>query len=258
MKTLAIIQARMTSTRLPGKILMKIGGQSLLEINLRRIAKADNIDKIVVATTNLPSDDKTAELVESLGFAVFRGDENDVLDRFYQAASQQSEQQSEQPKYIVRLTADCPLIDAELIDKIIRHTLDHELDYCSNTLDPHYPDGQDAEVFKFSALQQAWQEAKLPSEREHVTPYIWSNSTFKGGTLFKSDNYAESGKNYGHLRMTVDERADYELISALISKLGTDRSWQEYADCMEQHIEIKGINHDIARNEGFTKSLQAD
>ena len=254
MKTLAIIQARMTSTRLPGKILMEIGGQSLLEINLRRIAETKNISKLVVATTSLPTDDKTAELVENLGFEVFRGDENDVLDRFYQAARQQSHQ----PDYIVRLTADCPLIDATLIDKIIQHTVENQLDYCSNTLDPHYPDGQDTEVFKTSALNRAWREAKLPSEREHVTPYIWKNSTFKEGNLFRSENYAGNGKNYGHLRMTVDEPADYELISALVEKLGTDRSWQEYADYMERHGEVREINQKQTRNEGFTKSLQTE
>lgn len=254
MKIFAIIQARMTSTRLPGKILMEIGGQSLLEINLRRIAKAQQIDKLVVATTNLPSDDKTAEMVKTLGFEVFRGDENDVLDRFYQAVRPQSDQ----PDYIVRLTADCPLIDAALIDKIIRHTVENQLDYCSNTLDPHYPDGQDAEVFKTSALKQAWREAKLPSEREHVTPYIWKNSSFKGGSTFKSENYAEDGRNYGHLRMTVDEPADYRLIAALIEELGTDRTWHEYADYMERHGEMREINQNQTRNEGFTKSLQAD
>ncbi len=254
MKTLAIIQARMTSTRLPGKILMEIGGKSLLEINLRRIAKAQKIDKLVVATTNLASDDKTAELVKAWGYEVFRGDENDVLDRFYQAARQQADQ----PEYIVRLTADCPLIDATLIDKIIQYTVDNQLDYCSNTLDPHYPDGQDAEVFRMSALNNAWQEAKLASEREHVTPYLWKNSTFKGGNIFKSENYAEDSKNYGHLRMTVDEPADYELISALIEKLGTDRTWQEYAEYMERHDEVRQINQNQNRNEGFIKSLQAD
>jgi len=254
MKILAIIQARMTSTRLPGKILMEVGGKSLLEINLRRIAKARKIDKLVVATTNLPSDDKTAKLVKNLGFEVYRGDENDVLDRFYQAAMSQPDK----PDYIVRLTADCPLIDAALIDKIIQHAVDNQLDYCSNTLDPHYPDGQDAEVFKTSALNRAWQEAKLPSEREHVTPYIWKNSSFKGEDLFESENYAKDGENYGHLRMTVDEPADYKLISALIDKLGTDRSWQEYAEYMEQHSEVREINQNQPRNEGFTKSLQAD
>lgn len=254
MNILAIIQARMTSSRLPGKILMDIDGQSLLEINLRRIVQAQAIDKIVVATTNLPSDDITAQVVSTLGFSVFRGDENDVLDRFYQAATQQTNQ----PDYIVRLTADCPLIDAALIDKIIGHALENQLDYCSNTLDPHFPDGQDIEVFTFSALQQAWQAASLASEREHVTPYLWKNSTFKGGTLFKSDNYTEGEKNYGHLRMTVDEQSDYALIAILLRGLGTDCPWREYAEYIEQHLEIKAINQTISRNEGFTKSLQAD
>lgn len=254
MKTLAIIQARMTSTRLPGKILMEINGCSLLEINLRRVAKAQRIDKLVVATTTHPADDKTAEAVKKLGFEVFRGDENDVLDRFYQAVRQQPEQ----PEYVVRLTADCPLIDAAMIDAIVRRTVENQLDCCSNILDPHYPDGQDVEVFKTSALNKAWQEAKLPSEREHVTPFIWKNSTFKGGNLFISENYNEVDKNYGHLRMTVDELSDYKLILTLIEKLGIDLTWREYADYIEQNGEIREINKNQTRNEGLTKSLQAD
>jgi spore coat polysaccharide biosynthesis protein SpsF (cytidylyltransferase family) len=135
--------------------------------------------------------------------------------------------------------------------------LARNLDYCSNTLDPTYPDGQDIEVFKFSALEKAWNEAALASDREHVTPYIWRNSSFKGGQLFSSDNFTE-GKSYGHLRMTVDELSDFEVIKNIILQLGKDRSWLEYAEYLEGNKTVKAINENIKRNEGYSKSLNKD
>lgn len=177
MKVIAITQARYGSSRLPGKVLKTIQGKTLLQIHLDRICKSRKIDKLIVATTAEEEANDIAILAAKLGFTSFRGSVNDVLDRFFQAI------QAENADYVVRLTSDCPLIDPELIDKIIQYTIDKKLDYCSNTLDPEYPDGQDVEVFTLSALKQAWTEAKLSSEREHVTPYIWKNSSFKGGVL---------------------------------------------------------------------------
>src|SRR5690606_29188359 len=161
-------------------------------------------------------------IAKSMGVKYFRGSEADVLDRFYQAVK------DEKPEYVVRLTSDCPLIDSNLIDAIIQYTINKNLDYCSNTLNPGYPDGQDVEVFKFAALEKAWKEANLVSEREHVTPYIWKNSTFKKGELFSSDNFDE-GFNMGHLRMTVDEQKDFNLIAHLVKALDITRPWLEYA-----------------------------
>jgi spore coat polysaccharide biosynthesis protein SpsF (cytidylyltransferase family) len=174
-----------------------------------------------------------------------------VLDRFFQSLKGQP------TDYVVRLTSDCPLIDAQLIDKVIDQTISQNLDYCSNTLDPHYPDGQDIEVFRYSALKKAWTDAALPSEREHVTPYIWKNSTYKGGTMFVSGNFNEN-YSYGHLRMTVDEPRDFEVITRLIKDLGHNKTWLDYAKHLENNQEIKSITADIKRNEGYDKSINKE
>jgi spore coat polysaccharide biosynthesis protein SpsF len=252
MNVIAITQARMTSSRLPGKILMELGNKSLLEIHLERLSNAQKIDKIILATTNLKSDDVTEEVGKKLGFTVFRGDEHNVLDRFYQALVSVDII----PDYVVRITADCPLIDSKLIDSVIKYTIDNDLDYCSNSLEPQYPDGQDVEVFKFICLEKAWKNATLLSEREHVTPYIRNNSTFNSGDLFKSDNFSE-GFNYGHLRMTVDQYADFEVIKELVGILGTDKSWLEYSNCIINN-QLSEINKKFTRNEGLLKSLKND
>src|SRR5882672_5656637 len=174
MRVIAVTQARMSSTRLPGKVMKRIGNVTLLELHIQRILKSKKVDQLVLATTISKEDISIVEVGNKLKVASYRGSVDDVLDRFYQSLKGMN------PNYVVRLTSDCPLIDAELIDKIVQYTIDNKLDYCSNTLDPKYPDGQDVEVFTFAALTKAWNEAKLASEREHVTPYIWKNSTFKG------------------------------------------------------------------------------
>lgn len=253
MIVIAITQARMTSSRLPGKILMKIEGKSLLEIHLGRISKCSKLNDIVLATTDLQTDNVTEKLGKDLGYKVFRGSENDVLDRFYQTAISLDNK----PDYVVRLTADCPLIDSELVDKIIEYTIIKDLDYCSNCLDPKYPDGQDVEVFKFDCLKKAWEEATLLSEREHVTPYIWKNSTFKLGKIFKSENYSNTEKDYSNIRMTVDEEKDFEMIKTLVENLGVEKKWQDYAEYIIEN-NLYEINENIIRNEGFIKSLKSD
>jgi spore coat polysaccharide biosynthesis protein SpsF len=251
MRTIAITQARTGSTRFPGKVLMKLGSQSLLELHLQRILKSKKIDEVILATTTKPEDAVLADIGRRANVATSRGSETDVLDRFYQAVVGKS------ADYIVRLTSDCPLIDACLIDRIIEYTLEKKLDYCSNTLDPTYPDGQDVEVFRFSALEKAWRGARLDSEREHVTPYIWKNSTFKGGDLFSSENFTE-GKSFGHQRMTVDELDDLELIKSLVEIMGTDRTWLEYAEYLQENPDLMKLNKQITRNEGYTKSVRKD
>jgi len=251
MKIVAITQARMGSTRLPGKILMQIQNQTLLELHVRRIQKSQKINELLVATTVDAEDEKTLGIAGKLGVPAYRGSVQDVLDRFYQAL------QGKSADYVVRLTSDCPLIDGQLIDKVIQFVIDRNLDYGSNTLNPTYPDGQDIEVFKYQAIEKAWKEANLLSEREHVTPYIWKNSSYKGGHLFASDNF-EEGYSFGHLRMTVDEQKDFDVINALISGLGADGSWLDYARYLEQHKDVKSLNEAIGRNEGYSKTLKKD
>ncbi len=249
---IAISQARTTSTRLPNKVLKAINGKSLLEIHLERIKQSKKIDRLIVATTVNHADEPIVEICNKLGYTFSRGSESDVLDRFYQAVRQII------PQYIVRLTSDCPLIDANLIDNVIGFCIDNNLDYCSNTLIQNFPDGQDVEVFRFSALERAWKEAKQASEREHVTPYIWKNSSFNGGDIFKSAAYTEENNDFGHLRMTVDEQKDFDVIKILVDKLGTNKSWLEYALLIETNQDIKNLNGNIARNEGYLKSLKND
>ena len=205
MKVLAITQARVGSTRLPEKVLKTINGESLLEIHLKRIQKSKLITKVKVATTNEHNSDKIVSLASNLGIEATKGSVDNVLQRFFESVF------PDMPEWIVRLTSDCPLIDPVEIDKVIEFAIDHDLDYASNTLCPTFPDGIDTEVFKFSVLKKAFKEAKLKSDHEHVTPYIWRNSSFMGGTLFKSDCVLNQ-TDYSQIRLTVDTIEDFIVI----------------------------------------------
>ena len=251
MKVIAVTQARSGSTRLPNKVLKKIHGKSLLEIHINRINQANRIDQIFIATTTKRNDDIINTLANQLGVGCYRGSEDDVLDRFYQTVK------DVQPDFVIRLTSDCPLIDPKLIDEVIEQAKKRDLDYYANIIEERYPDGQDIEVFKFSALEKAWKEATLQSDREHVTPYIRNNSTYKGGRLFQSDNHHLS-ENYNHVRLTVDEMRDFYVIEQLVKELGLNKDWKTYADYYLSNPEIKNMNSSIARNEGYQKSLDED
>lgn len=249
-KTILITQARIGSTRLPGKVLKEVAGKSLLQIHLDRLQKCSRISEIIVATTTKVEDSIIYDKAIEWGLSASRGSESDVLDRFYQAVK------DKKADWIVRVTSDCPLIDAELVDKVIAFAQENEVDYCSNGFIENYPDGQDVEVFKFSALETAWENAKLLSEREHVTPYIRNNSNYKGGDLFTAINYP-CEFDFSKIRITVDEIRDYELIVLLINKLGTEKSWIEYTNYIIENNLTK-VNDQIIRNEGLLKSLKND
>lgn len=251
MKILAITQARIGSTRLPEKILKTINGETLLEIHLKRILQSQLITKLKVATTIEPDAEKIVAVAGKLGIEVYKGSINNVLDRFYQTAL------PERPDWVVRLTSDCPLIDPVEIDRVIQHALDNDLDYVSNALEPTYPDGLDTEVFKFTALEKAFKEAKLTSELEHVTPYIWKNSSYKGGTIFTSDCVMNEN-DFSAIRLTVDELEDFLVIEKLVQILGTEKSWMDYVRAIEEHPEIKNLNAHFQRNEGYEKSTTKD
>lgn len=251
MKIIAITQARIGSSRLPGKVLKIVDGVPLLQIHLERLLLSKKIDSIKVATTHEPEVSAIYNIADKLGIRYYSGSMDDVLDRYYKAAK------GERADYIVRITSDCPLVDGAVVDELIEFAVTNKLEYASNALIPTFPDGMDVEIFTFKALESAWHQATTPSDREHVTPYIWRNSTFKGGRLFVSDNL-ESGGNFGHLRLTVDEAVDLELITLLISKLGTKASWRDYVAYLENHHDIRQINQHIHRNEGYLKSLKKD
>src|SRR6185369_2701310 len=173
MNTLAIVQARMGSTRFPNKVMRNINGVPMIELLLRRLAKARRINQIVLATSDDPRNQPLVDHVRKLGFTVYQGSENDVLDRYYQAA------RLVLPDTVVRITGDCPLIDPELVDKIIESYETPSVDYMCHILPPSYPDGLDIEVFSLSALERAANEAAKPAEREHVTPFIRESGLFK-------------------------------------------------------------------------------
>mgnify|MGYP003521057549 CR=1 FL=1 len=254
MKVLAITQARYGSTRLPAKILKEVNGQTLLEIHLKRILQAKTIDKLKIATTDEEGSKFIVEVADKLGVEYFKGSVEDVLSRFYGTA------ESEKPYYVIRLTSDCPLIDPNVIDAVVTFALEHpEFDYV-HTEAKSFPDGLDTEVMKFSAIEKAYKEANLKSEREHVTPYIWKNGTAEGGAIFNTYNYPNPDGEYNadDYRITIDEPEDFEVIKALVENIGIEKGWKEYIDYLLDHKELYAINSRFANNEGYAKSIAND
>ena len=246
---LAILQARMSSTRLPSKVLMPILGVPMLGRQIERIQRAKKIDKLVVATSTDSSDDVIVELCKKTGIDFYRGSLNDVLDRYYQAAKQHS------PDTVVRLTADCPLVDPAVIDELADFFLRGGYDYASNSIVPTYPDGMDAEIFKFSALTEAWRKADLKSQREHVTAYIYNQASgFRLGCM-------ENDVDHSNLRWTVDEPLDYELVTRIYEALypkNPEFAFHDILEFLDAHPKLKTLNTHFVRNEGYQKSLKED
>lgn len=250
MKVLLITQARIGSTRLPGKVLLPIGEGTLLSVHLKRVQKCSTITDIVVATTFEDGVDNLISICRQNEVDYFQGSLEDVLDRFYQASK------GYRPDWIVRVTSDCPLLDSRVVDQVVLKAIKSDVDYCANIITEDFPDGQDVEVFKFSVLERAWKEASLKSEREHVTPYIRNNSDLKGGKLFKAYD-VKCHSNFNSIRMTVDERADLKVIQRIIDELGANSTWEEYAEYIKKHSDSIG-NTNIVRNEGYLKSIIKD
>ena len=249
---LAIIQARMGSARLPGKILKDILGQPLLGHLINRLSRVRTVDNIVVATTYAQADDPVEKMCLEKGCSCFRGSENDVLDRFYQAALSYGVRDGDA---IVRITGDCPLLDPEVVDNVIGLFVESEADYASNVNPPTYPDGLDVEVFTFAVLKTAWNEASLLSEREHVTPFIRDNSQ-----RFKQANL-ENARDLSGLRWTVDVEEDFVFVRTVYEKLYSNNSvftTEEVLGLLERNPELLTINSKFKRNEGLLKSLHND
>jgi glutamate-1-semialdehyde 2,1-aminomutase/spore coat polysaccharide biosynthesis protein SpsF len=249
-KVVAILQARLGSTRLPGKVLAEIAGRPMLWHVVNRVRATRSVDKVIVATSNKSSDDAVAEFCIQNDIEFFRGHETDVLDRFYQTARHFN------ADVVVRITADCPLIDPQVVDRVVNTYLDGEYDYVTNTLRYTYPDGMDVEVFSFAALEKAWREARLPAEREHVTPYLRASGRFR---VFNVENEVDLSKR--HLRWTVDEPADLEFVRAIYARLGGDKQPFGLSDILElldKEPDLMQINSAIIRNEGYYKSLVSE
>lgn len=247
----AIIQARMNSTRLPGKVLRLILGKPTLEHEILRVKRARHIDEIILVTTTKAADDPLVGLAKRLKIKFFRGSEEDVLDRYYRAAK------LFRADHIIRITGDCPLIDPAVIDKVAGFYLrkKNKYDYVSNVHPPTFPDGMDVEVFSFKALASAWQEARLPSEREHVTPYIR-----KRPRKFRLANIVSTVK-LPPLRLTLDNPEDLVLIRKIFRYLYPRKRYFALSDVLslfQKKPELKFINTRLMRNEGFIKSLRHD
>lgn len=248
MKFLAIIQARIGSSRLPGKVLLDLGGKPVLQQVIARVRQSRQLDEIVVATSIAEENLPIERLCASIGAPVFSGSEDDVLDRYYQAAKRY------QPEYIVRITADCPCYDAQLLDRAIA-SLHPDTDYMGD-FDETLPDGLDLEIFTFSALKMTWEDAALASEREHVTQYMRKNPQ-----LFRHQNITCPVPGIGHLRLTLDEVEDYRLLRKIYEHFESCQatfSMQDVLDFLEANPGLSSLNSQHTRNEGLAKSLAAD
>ena len=246
---LAIVQARLSSTRLPGKVLMLILGRPMLWRQLERVKRAKSIDRLIVASSDHPEDRQLVDMCREFGVECYCGSLDDVLDRFYQAA------RLYQASHIVRLTGDCPVADPQVIDAVIDCYRSGDCDYASNINPPTFPDGLDVEVMRLDCLEQAWREAKLPSQREHVTPFIRQQPQ-----RFKLVNFAND-TDLSHLRWTVDEPQDFEFITKVYEALyPTDSGFSmlRILSLLEKQPHLCDLNAGFERNEGFEKSIMDD
>lgn len=235
MKVAGIVQARMGSTRLPGKVLKDLGGATLLGRVVSRLRRSALTDCLMVATSIRPGDDAIVEECRRLAVDVVRGSELDVLDRYYRAAQQA------QADAVVRITADCPFVDAELVDELLQCFFHHHPDYASTSLVRSYPRGLDAEVMTFAALSDAWREARQPYQRTHVTPYLYENPLrFRLFSLAAEDDSTA-------LRWTVDTEEDLTLARAVYRHFDNrdDFGWRDVLQLMTAQPQLAQINQHV-------------
>jgi len=236
----------MGSTRLPGKVLKIVDGKNpSLYFTISQLKQCKNIDKIIVATTILKEDDIIENFAKNLGIDVFRGSVEDVLDRYFQCANYFK------INTIIRITGDCPLIDPTIVDRGIEIFQSENYDYVTNTFPRTFPDGNETEIFSFNILKKAWENAILPSEREHVTPYFQHQN-------FKIKNFENTIDN-SHLRWTVDFPEDLQLVKTLISKIDSRPiHLEDILHLIKSEPELIEINNDHEPNEGLKRSLEKD
>lgn len=246
---MAFIQARTSSTRFPGKVLKPILGKEMLALEVERIRACQTIDRVAIVTSMSPEDQQIVELGKRADVDVFCGSLENVLDRFYRAALKFK------PDHIVRLTGDCPLIDANVVDGMVRLYLEKKCDYGTNCTPPTYPDGLDAEIFTFQALKEAHEEAVLPSHLEHVTLFIESHPE-----RFKTVNLSH-GEDLSGLRWTVDEPEDFEFVKHVFERLYPSKPQFDMGDVLallKARPELALLNQRFIRNEGLLKSQEKD
>ncbi|MDY7000572.1 MAG: amino acid adenylation domain-containing protein [Thermodesulfobacteriota bacterium] len=255
MKTIAIIQARLGSTRLPGKVLFEVAGRSMIGIMIERLRRSRTLDGIVLATGEGPVNNALEHSVAALGVPVFRGPEDDVLARYAGAA------EAHGADVVVRLTGDCPLMDPEVVDLVVRTRAEGGYDYVTNVKPPTWPDGMDVSVFTREILDAAHAEARLASDREHVVPWMWRRSSLEGGTRLTAANVA-SDEDLSRFRWTVDEASDFEFLSALAGELGPEgivrAGYRDILGLLEERPDIQDLNQGCVRDAGYAESLARD
>lgn len=250
MKYLAMIQARCGSTRFPNKVMKDLCGKPVLQRMIERVQRSKQVDEVMVVTSIEKNNLPILGLCSNLGVRIGVGSEADVLDRFYQTAKLLK------PEYVIRLTADCPCFDAELLDMAVSE-MAFDTDYMG-MISELFADGLDLEIMKFSALKKAWREANHSYEREHVTQYIIHHPD-----KFKIQNFESPIGNFGNHRWTIDELEDFELVTRIYEHfVGTsgnnDFGYHDILEYLSNHPEIAGLNQQYTRNEGLTKSINED
>lgn len=238
-KVIAIVQARMGATRFPNKVMQSICGSPMIGLLLQRLARAKKLDGIAVATSQDSHNAPLTKYVRELGYFVYEGSENDVLDRYYQTAREM------RADVVARITGDCPLIDPAIVDEVITAFIQSNVDYASNIAPPTYPDGLDTEVFSFVALERAWREDDRPQQREHVTPFIREAPGFRRVNC-------KYQRDFSRERWTVDEPEDLIVVEQVFRHFAprTDFSWLEVLELSEQRPNLFAANRHLMRNEG--------
>ncbi len=243
----AIIQARIGSTRLPGKVLMKLNEDTVLSLLLKQLKHSKFLTEKIIATTNNPKDDVIEKFAISNNIKLFRGDSDNVLDRYYQCAKKFS------LTHIVRITADNPLIDPDIIDQAIKKYSTFNYDYLTNSIDRTFPNGTEVEIFSFDALEIAWKYAKKKSEREHVTPYFYNNPK-----KFKIHHFKQE-KNQSKFRYTIDRKEDYALVVEILSRIKTRPiKTSDVIELLTNDPTLIKLNSHLIHNEGYIKSINED
>ena len=240
-KTLAIVQARLTSSRFPGKVLKKINNLTLIQILKKRLSLSKKIDQVVFAIPNNKLQKHLKNHLKNINAEIYEGNENNVLDRFYKTAIKYK------PNIIVRITADCPIIDAKIIDKLISKAEKNNFDYISNVYPPSFPDGLDVSVFPFKTLEKTWKRAKSKYDKEHVVTYMQKNKKFKKYNLLNS-------KNLSSIRLTVDEIVDLDVIKKILSHFKNFKfDLKSIEKLLKNNSEIFNSNNHLVRDEGSMK-----
>ena len=249
MDNLVLIQARCGSTRFPNKVLADLSGKTDIEWVIERVKRSKKVDEVMVITSIEKNNLPLIQICVEKGIRIFVGSEEDVLDRYYQAAKLLK------PKNVIRITADCPLFDWRYLDMAIEE-MEEDTDYLAE-LTETFPDGLDIEIIRFNVLEESWKNAELQSEREHVTQYVR-----KHPEVYKLQNLECPIRNIGTKRWTLDEDSDYEMISKVyehfVSEKKEDFVTENILRYLEEHPEIEALNSNIKRNEGLAKSLAND